>query len=105
MPCLLILFLVLLLSCQILSKPLDPSSPPTDDPDITGPGIIISPAYTTISLPGSSRDSFVASNQINGLGEPISGTSFFSIGYECFSDPSVIDKKVYKNKAEFFETA
>jgi hypothetical protein len=106
MPCLLIPFLVLLLSCHILSKPLDPSSsPPIDDPDITGPGILATPTYTTISLPGSSGDPFVASNQVTGLGEPISDTSFFSIGHECFSDTSVIDQKVYKNKAEFFETA
>lgn len=97
---------VLLLSSFALSIPLDSSSAEySTDPDITGPGILAAPTYTTISAASPSEDPFVQSNQVTGLGQPISGTSYFSIASDCYSDTRAIDRSVYKNRGEFFEQA
>jgi hypothetical protein len=59
-------------------------------------------ATSTIILSGHPTD---AANKPGGLGEPIEGTSYFSISSECFGDKRDVDPKVWVDRAAFYKQA
>ena len=57
---------------------------------------------STVAISGQPSD---AANKPGDLGEPIEGTSFFSIGRECFSDKRDVDGTQFPNRAAFYTQA